>query len=250
MRYTLTSADDPLKTMPVKVKYWVIIPAAGAGNRMETETPKQYLKINGHFILEHTISRFIQLANIEGVIVVISRDDRFWNDLELSRHKKIMTTTGGKERYHSVLNGLHRLTGAAGDRDWALVHDAARPCVRVDDIKKLIKELSGHHTGGLLGIPVRDTMKRTNTNNEILETISRNGLWHALTPQMFRVGDLRQAIEKSITENRDITDEAQAMELAGFKPKFIPGHPDNIKITHMSDLPLAELFLEQQEILL
>ena len=214
---------------------------------MGTDTPKQYLKINGHFILEHTVSRFTRLADINGIVVVISRDDNYWTGMDLSRNKKIMKTTGGKERYHSVLNGLRSLGGIAGDRDWVLVHDAARPCVRISDIKKLIGELSGHQTGGLLGIPVRDTMKRTDADNEVIETVSRDGLWHALTPQMFRIGDLRQSIEQAIADNVEITDEAQAMELAGFKPKFVTGHPDNIKITRMSDLPLVELYLEQQE---
>lgn len=214
---------------------------------MGTDTPKQYLKIRGLFILEHTVSRFMQLAVIDGVVVVISKDDCYWTETKLSRYKKIMTTTGGKERYHSVLNGLRILGDVAGDRDWVLVHDAARPCVRTDDIQKLISEISDHSAGGLLGIRVRDTMKRTDPKNQIIETVSREGLWHALTPQMFRMGDLRLAIETAITENLDITDEAQAMEFAGFKPKFVSGHPDNIKITHMSDLPMAELFLEQQE---
>lgn len=214
---------------------------------MGIDIPKQYLKINELSILEHTVSRFIRLADINGVVVVISKDDRNWIGIDLSRHKKIMTTTGGKERYHSVLNGLRSLGNVAVDSDWALVHDAARPCVRIEDIQKLIEELSDHQAGGLLGIPVRDTMKRTDKKNEIIETVSRDGLWHALTPQMFRIGDLRQAIEKAVAENLDITDEAQAMELVGFKPKFVCGHPDNIKITNMNDLLLAELFLEQQE---
>lgn len=233
--------------MPAQVKYWVIIPAAGTGNRMGTEIPKQYLKIKGRSILEHTISRFIPLANIKGIVVVLSQNDAYWTDLELFRHEKIMTTIGGKERYHSVLNGLYRLNEVAGDKDWILVHDAARPCVRTEDIMTLIEVISNHPDGGLLGIPARDTMKRANMNDEIDGTISREGLWHALTPQMFRIRALQHAIEDVITNNIEITDEAQAMEYAGFKPKFIAGHPDNIKITHMNDLPLAELFILQQE---
>lgn len=214
---------------------------------MGAEIPKQYLKIHGRFILEHTVSRFTSLARIEGIVVVISDNDMYWSGLELSGNEKVMTAIGGEQRYHSVLNGLYRLNEIAGNNDWILVHDAARPCVRVEDIAVLIEKVSDHAAGGLLGVPARDTLKRADANDEITETIPREGVWHALTPQMFRKGMLQQAIEDTIKNNINITDEAQAMEHAGFKPKFVAGHPDNIKITRMSDLPLAELFLLQQE---
>lgn len=233
--------------MPAQNKYWVIIPAAGFGNRMGMEIPKQYLKIRGRYILEHTITKFTRLSIIEGIVVVLSKNDAYWSSLDLSGNEKLMTAEGGKERYHSVLNGLSCLDQVAGDNDWVLIHDAARPCVRMEDITNLIKNLSDHPAGGLLGVPVRDTMKHADPNNEITRTIPREGLWHALTPQMFRKGILIQAIENSIRNNIDITDEAQAMENAGFNPKLIAGHPDNIKITHKNDLPLAELFIQQQE---
>lgn len=234
-------------SMSEQNKYWAIIPAAGFGNRMGAELPKQYLKIHGQYILEHTASKFIRLANIEGIVVVISVNDAYWPRLELSRNEKVMVTTGGEQRYHSVLNGLYRLDEVAGNNDFVLVHDAARPCVRIDDIAVLIEKISDHPVGGLLGVPARDTLKRADENNEITETISREGVWHALTPQMFRKAMLQQAIESAIANNIEITDEAQAMEHAGFKPKFVAGHPDNIKITHMHDLPLVELFLSLQE---
>lgn len=214
---------------------------------MGTDIPKQYLKIRGRYILEHTLSRFTGFSVIEGIVVVISKNDAYWSNLDLSGYGKLMTAVGGKERYHSVLNGLYRLDEVAGDNDWVLVHDAARPCVRLEDITKLIENLSDHPVGGLLGVPVRDTMKHADPNDEIIGTIPRTGLWHALTPQMFRKGILIKAIENSIRDNIDITDEAQAMENEGFNPKLITGHPDNIKITHKNDLPLAELFLQQQE---
>ena len=233
--------------MAGEVKYWVIIPAAGVGNRMETSAPKQYLKLNNRCILEHVVSLFLDLPVIEGVVVVISKNDSYWPNLELSGHEKVTSTTGGKERYHSVLNGLRHLKGIASEIDWVLVHDAARPCVRRNDITALIEGLSNHPVGGLLGSPVRDTMKRVNTGNEIVETVSRENLWHALTPQMFRLGELQTAIEKAITNNVKITDEAEAMERAGFRPILVRGNPDNIKITHRSDMPLAELYLLQQE---
>ena len=233
--------------MAEKVKYWAVIPAAGMGNRMGTEIPKQYLRIRDRCILEHVLSRFIEIPVIERIVVVVSDNDTYWPGLDLSRHKKVTSTIGGKERYHSVLNGLQSVVNTAGEQDWVLVHDAARACVRADDIRLLIESLSNHPVGGLLGLPVRDTMKQTDTHNEITGTISRDGLWHALTPQMFRLGALKKAIKDVIDKNLEITDEAQAMEIAGFKPKFIQGHPDNIKITHKNDLPLAELYLLQQE---
>ena len=233
--------------MAAQDKFWAVIPAAGSGNRMGTEIPKQYLKIRGRYILEYTVSRFTGVGAMQGIVVVISENDAYWHELEASRNDRVMSAIGGRERYHSVLNGLYRLRDLAGDEDWILVHDAARPCVREQDIRVLMENVKDHTVGGLLGVPARDTMKRADANEEIAETIPRQGLWHALTPQMFRKGMLQRAIEKAISERVEITDEAQAVELAGFRPKLVAGHPDNIKITRMNDLPLAELFLSQQE---
>jgi len=231
----------------MSAKYWVVIPAAGVGNRMETDIPKQYLKIRGKTVLEHTIEKFINHPEIEGVVVVLAADDQYWHELELTPNKKIMQAEGGLERCHSVLNGLKCLSGIADQNDWVLVHDAARPCVRSEDINQLMNELKEHAVGGILALPVRDTMKRVDAKNEITGTVEREGLWHALTPQMFKIATLENALNNVMQNKKLVTDDAQAIELFGLQPKLVQGHPDNIKITHQRDLSLAELFLSQQE---
>ena len=159
----------------------------------------------------------------------------------------LLTGVGGAERCHSVLNGLRLLTPRAHDDDWVLVHDAARPCVRVEDISLLIERLRDHPVGGLLGLPVADTMKRADAAGNVLETVPRDGLWRALTPQMFRLGLLRAALERALDNGLLVTDEAQAVEAAGQVPCMVEGHADNIKITRAQDLVLAQLYLQQQE---
>lgn len=220
--------------------YWVIIPAAGIGKRMGTDIPKQYLKLGEQTVLEQTISRFQNLPQIKGIVVCIASDDSFFNQLSVSQH--IMITNGGKERSDSVLNGLKFLEKYARENDWILVHDAARPCVRKSDIEKLMFELQNDDVGGLLAVPVRDTMKRTK-NQHVEMTVSRENLWHALTPQMFRFKTLKIALETALEKQQMITDEAQAIEFLGLNPKIVEGHADNIKITHPNDLQLAHLFL-------
>jgi 2-C-methyl-D-erythritol 4-phosphate cytidylyltransferase len=233
--------------MPEHAKFWGVIPAAGIGTRMETDIPKQYLKIRGKCILEYTLERFCHFPRISGVVVALAETDPYWPTLSISSHEKLMQTTGGEERCHSVLNGLRRLAEVAAPDDWVLVHDAARPCVRVEDIEKLIDKVSAEGIGGLLAVPVRDTMKRADKLNCVTETVDRAGLWHALTPQMFRLAKLAEAIENALQQELLVTDEAQAMEFHKKPPLLVEGHPDNIKVTHPRDLLLAELFLSQQE---
>lgn len=228
-------------------RYWAVIPAAGSGSRLSSDRPKQYLTICGQTILEHTLSRFCRHSRISRVVAVIAPDDPFWPQLVIARHNKIRRADGGAERMHSVLNGLRLLEAEAGSEDWVLVHDAARPCIRTTDISLLIEQLRDSPAGGLLGWPVRDTMKRVNPDDAVTETIDRTGLWHALTPQMFRLQALRQAIEQALENGLVVTDEAQAMELAGHQPRFIKGAPDNIKVTLDTDLAMAKLFLQAQE---
>jgi len=228
-------------------RYWAVVPAAGIGSRMAAGMPKQYLMLGGYTVLEHTLSRFCRHDGIAGVVAVIARDDHRWPQFGISEHQKIRRADGGAERMHSVLNGLKLLRQEAAADDWVLVHDAARPCIRMDDITQLMEKLQDHPVGGLLGWPVRDTMKRVDDNNEVLETIDRTGLWHALTPQMFRLGELQSALESAINADRVVTDEAQAMEMAGRMPRFIKGAPDNIKITLNTDLELADVYIRAQE---
>jgi len=227
------------------VRYWAVIPAAGAGKRMQAEVPKQYLEIDGRTILEITLRQFCSCSLIEGVIVALSSDDKYFGQLEIASHEKIRQVTGGDERCHSVLNSLHFLSTIADENDWVLVHDAARPCINGDDIENLVRTLDKHPVGGLLALPVRDTIKRAGEGNLITETVNREGLWHALTPQMFRLGQLTDAMQQSQDKGRLVTDESQAMELAGLSPMLVGGRHENIKITHMGDLRLAKMYLKQ-----
>ncbi|MEX2353845.1 MAG: 2-C-methyl-D-erythritol 4-phosphate cytidylyltransferase [Gammaproteobacteria bacterium] len=226
--------------------YWAVIPAAGTGARMAADLPKQYLKLGHRCVLEHTLELFCNHEKIQGIIVVLAEQDRIWETLDIARNNKIQTTTGGAERYHSVYNGLQSLATVAHQNDWVMVHDAARPCLLPSDIDHLIEEVSGHSSGGILATPAKDTMKRVGQHNEIVETIDRRGLWHALTPQMFRLNVLESALEKVIANKISVTDEAQAVELTGARPVLVEGRPDNIKITHPDDLVLARFILQQQ----
>ncbi len=226
---------------------WAIIPAAGIGRRIGSETPKQYLQINGKPILQYSINLFLQHQLIDGVVIVLAENDTFWKGLQINESEKLITTIGGVERFHSVLNGLIALEGRLDTDDWVLVHDAARPCLEISDIDKLINSTVTHPTGGILAMPVRDTMKRAGEDNLIIETVDRNQLWHALTPQMFRFKKLRQAIEDAIENNIPITDEAQAIEQTGQRPILVEGSARNIKVTRPEDLALASFYLSEME---
>ncbi len=208
--------------------------------------PKQYLSIQNKPILQHTLER-LALPEMAGIVVCLADQDPYWPSLKLALPVPLIVAAGGAERYHSVLNGLRALEGLAQTNDWILVHDAARPCVRQSDIRKLMTQLANHPVGGLLAIPVRDTIKRSaQASCEILETVNREGLWQALTPQLFRFAPLLQALETVVEQQRWVTDEAQAIEYQGGIPWLIEGHADNIKITHSQDLIWAELYLRAQ----
>ena len=229
--------------MPKSYKYWVIIPAAGTGQRMGGAIPKQYVSVCGKTVIEHTIDNFIDRKEIESICVSISKSDKYWSTLPISKNKKIITTVGGSERYQSVYNGLSAIKDEADNDDWVLVHDAVRPCLTKSVIDRLITEISSDVVGGILALPCTETMKRINNSNEVEETINRQTAWRAQTPQMFKYKKLLLAIEKVIDENIFITDEAMAMEFSNYKPVVILGDENNIKITHKIDLKQLELFL-------
>lgn len=224
-------------------QFTVVVPAAGIGKRMNSEYPKQYLKINQKCIIEHTIERLLSHPNIDKVVVVLSAHDEMFSTLDAAKLTNVATVIGGSERYDSVLAGLHSL---ACD-DWVLVHDAARPCITHQDINELLLHCINTHSGAILATPVRDTMKRSDSNNKILRTESRESLWHAQTPQMYKCQQLQTAIEQAIVSNVTITDESSAIENAGFASAIVPGREDNIKITRPSDLNLAAFILNQQK---
>ena len=227
---------------------WAVVPAAGAGRRMSTNIPKQYLRLGEKTVLEHTLDTLLACPQLAGVVVALSADDGYWPDLQ-DRYspERLEIVTGGTERCHSVLNGLAHLAGKADTDDWVLVHDAARPCVRLSDIEKLIETLLATSDGGLLGVPVADTMKQVDGNDRVTGTVAREGLWHAYTPQMFRLGRLRTAMQHAIDNDLLVTDEASAMELAGYLPHMVQGQRDNIKITVPSDLELAAFYLRARK---
>ena len=220
-----------------------VIPAAGVGSRMQADRPKQYLSLNGKTILEHTIDALLNHPLIDDVIVAISQGDEYFDQLGL-RQKPIRVVDGGKERADSVLNGILSLD----ENDWALVHDAARPCVDDADISNLLSLIDNEDvTGGILATPVRDTMKRVKPSSNIIShTEDRDGLWHALTPQLFPAMLLKRALQEGLAQGVSITDEASAMEFAGHSVAMVSGSPANIKITHPADLPLAEFYLKQK----
>ncbi len=234
-------------------RYWALIPAAGVGRRMQKDVslaavPKQYLELNGRTITEHTLDRIAQLSCLSGIVLVLGKQDSWWQSLKLEFSVEVMTAKGGAERADSVLNGLLSLQGHASAEDWILVHDVVRPCVSLDDMEKLVSSFSHEAVGGILAAPVRETLKRVNPDYSIDATVPREHYWLAATPQMFRYGLLKDALEKALAENLLITDESHAMEYAGHPVKVVQGNSENIKITQAEDIFLAEQILNKQAI--
>ncbi|MFO7994017.1 MAG: 2-C-methyl-D-erythritol 4-phosphate cytidylyltransferase [Marinobacter sp.] len=230
-----------------KPRYWLIVPAAGSGQRMKADCPKQYLRLNQRFIIDITLTRLLDNAVFSGCMVATGPNDRWWSETRASKDRRINTCIGGAERAESVLAALDALSDRASDEDWVLVHDAARPCLDPDDLVRLISELADHPVGGLLATPVADTLKRTGPGRHDVEaTVDRRNLWRALTPQMFRFLALKQALESAIDSGYPVTDEASAIEFAGQIPCIVEGRPDNIKITVPADLALAGFILERK----
>lgn len=207
---------------------------------MQTECPKQYLKIGHHTLLEHAVAGLLAHPRIRRVIIAISPDDRLFSALPLAKDPAVTVVTGGATRAESVLAGLQAASGAA----WALVHDAARPCLHPDDLQRLLAITDTSKVGGILAAPVRDTMKRAEPGaSQIAHTVDRENLWHALTPQLFPLELLRSCLLRALYEGATITDEASAVEYCGFHPQLISARADNIKVTRPEDLALAEFYL-------
>ena len=226
---------------------WAVVPAAGVGRRMGNKVPKQYLKLRGQTVIWHTLSRLLGHPDLRGVVVALAGDDGWWPEFGLADHPRLMCTVGGEQRCHSVLSGLGTLLERADPEDWVLVHDVVRPCVRAEDISKLISRGREHSIGAVLGMRVKDTMKRADLGGEVLTTIDRDNLWHAHTPQMFRIHRLKTAIEHALNSNVMVTDEAMAMEMMGERPCMVEGHADNVKLTVPEDVGLIEFILGRQD---
>ncbi len=229
-----------------KAAYWAIVPAAGSGRRMGAAIPKQFLELGQRTVLEYSLDSLWNALELEALVLVSQGHPALAALVERHPEHRLIRADGGRERCHSVLNGLQALMDLAQADDWVLVHDAARPCVRYQDLRLLVESLADHATGGLLGARVHDTIKRTDAQGMVCATVDRDALWRASTPQMFRYGLLRQALTKALEDGFEVTDESSAMEHAGHRPQMIEGHADNIKITRPEDLPLAAYFLQQQ----
>ena len=224
-------------------RYWAVVPAAGVGQRMCATVPKQYLRLAGCTVIEHTLDILLRHPRIRGVVVAINAVDTHWLSLPIAASRRVLRVTGGAERAQSVLQGLQALQEWTHAQDWVLVHDAVRPCLRKSDLDALILALEHDPVGGLLATPVRDTMKRADSEGRVSATEDRSNLWHAQTPQMFRYGVLTNALQTAIGQGLTITDEASAVEGVGLAPRLVTGRADNIKITRPEDLALAEFYL-------
>jgi 2-C-methyl-D-erythritol 4-phosphate cytidylyltransferase len=210
--------------------------------------PKQYLPLCGRALLEWSLAPFLDAGWIDGVVLALPKGDNDFAKLAIAGHPKIVIVTGGASRADSVLAGLQ----AVAERSlmleapvYALVHDAARPCLTVDDVETLRDEASDEQ-GGLLAVPVSDVLKGEERECSV-RTVDHGALWRAQTPQLFRLDLLRAALERALAKGKPLGDEATAMELAGYKPMLVRGRESNLKVTYPEDLPLAEFWLSRQE---
>ena len=229
------------------MRYYLVIPAAGSGRRFAASVPKQYAALGSSTVIEHALAPFEADADCAGICVAVAPDDSLWPVIAARRSRLVETATGGEQRAHSVRNALRKLASQVRDDDWIMVHDAARPCFTTSDLTRLKRELAAHPVGGLLAIPLADTLKRGlevgSQVTHVDETIERAGLWRAATPQVFRFGVLLRALEQALSAGRIPTDEAQAIEWSGQRPRLIAGRADNIKVTSGDDLALATAIL-------
>lgn len=229
-------------------KFFALIPAAGSGSRMHNELPKQYLPLSNRPMIYHAISALFQNQCITRIFVVLAPNDNEWIKYDWSEFSEKLTTLncGGATRAASVLNGLiaAKQKKLIDVRDWILVHDAARPCLTSIQLDKLINQLADDEVGGLLAVPVADTLKRGDAEHRIAHTESRENLWQAQTPQMFRYDLLTTALRNAA--NINITDDASAVEALGLRPKLVLSDIYNFKVTYPQDLVLAEHIIQKR----
>lgn len=229
-------------------RYWAVIPAAGIGQRMASATPaglpKQYLPLLGRTVIEWAIQPFLDADWIEAVVVALAPDDQYFAKLGIASNSRVRTTAGSDSRAGSVLAALTQLPPDA-QRDWVLVHDAARPCLHAADLLAL-RQQAHAEDGALLAAPVADTLKRA-SGTQVACTVARDDLWRALTPQMFRVVQLTAALSAALQAGAEITDDASAIELAGGRPQLVAATHENPKLTWPQDIAQIERLLQQQK---
>ena len=224
---------------------WAVLPAAGIGSRMGSDVPKQYLEVAGATLLEHSLRALLDCTELVAVVVALHAADRRARSLPLFADPRVFTVTGAEERSGSVLAALDALADKAAPGDWVLVHDAARPCLRPQHVGQLITAVMASGTGGLLAERVVDTVKQAGEDGLVQCTLDRSTLWRAQTPQMFRLEELRGALQRALQRGDEVTDEASAMELAGYPVQLVPGSTQNLKVTVAGDLSLAGWYLGQ-----
>ena len=225
---------------------WIVVPAAGVGHRFGGDIPKQYQQLLGKAVIEHTLERLLELENIQ-LVVAVGQTDALWQQLPVFQNPRIQTIKGGEERADSVRLALEHIQGKAEQDDWVLVHDVARPCVRVRDIQNLMTTLANHKVGGVLATPVSDTLKRVLKQKDIASTEDRSKLWAAQTPQMFRYGLLSKSLQSAVQDQWQPTDESAAIERLGYTPQVVEGSRDNIKITRSEDMAIAAAIMAYQQ---
>ncbi len=225
-------------------RFHIIIPAAGAGNRMATAIPKQYLPLCGKPIVSHSIQTFFSCPRIATINLALSAEDFFWRSLTLDSNSRLnLHYTGGDTRAQTVLNTLEAMRPNVAQDDWILVHDAARPGLTTSLLDQLLDALEHDDVGGLLALPLADTLKQSNAEQRVEKTIPREGLWQAQTPQMFRFNLLHQAL---VNFEGVPTDEAQAVEALGMQPKLVVGSLRNMKVTYPQDMALMEVLMQKE----
>ena len=226
---------------------WAVVPAAGSGRRFRSDIPKQYLALGARPVIAHVVAKLAAVRGVAGIVAAVSPADPWWDEVAGTFDAPVVRVDGGAERRDSVMNALDYLGTVASAHDPVLVHDAVRPCVTVADIERVVAAARRHPHGAVLGAPVADTLKRAGAQGMVAETVDRDRLWRAFTPQVFPFGRLRAALRDAIADGFMVTDEAQAMERAGACPVLVEGSPGNIKITRPQDLALARAWLDAEE---
>ena len=225
---------------------WVVVPAAGRGMRFGSPLPKQYLQVAGQPLIAHTLAALLAHPMVDGALVAISTNDADWPGWTAFQEKPVLTCVGGDTRAQSVLAALEALPAVVKADDFVLVHDAARPNLRGEDLQQLLERGRADPVGAILAAPVRDTLKRAGDDGGIDGTEPRQHLWRAMTPQLFRRFQLTRALQEAGKAGVEVTDESMAMELQGLRPLLIEGNEDNLKVTTPADLARFQFILSQR----